>query len=312
LSKKDRFGARRPHDLEISGPIMEIDDFERRRRHLDAAMVSHVLVIRKFGNIGITATQLNLKPGDVVEVLEKYPVGYWRGRHRDREGIFDAECCVPCKPDGEPLESSSLLEPGELREMMVEDAETSESHGGGGDGEEEESKNRLHKAVLKKVSLRRGAGADAANASAESAPVSGENTPRPESEESVSVSIDPHLLDSIGESPRGVMAMIRSRGSNGGTEEGGRRRKSANQQGHNQTNNNSNSNINNVNSSSTWVPGPDVKIVRLNIGGSRFSTTLATLCKYQDSMLAVMFGGRFGPPPLDEEGYYFVDRFCWF
>ncbi len=207
---KDRFGGRRPHDLEISGPIVEIDDFERRRRqHMDGTLVSHVLVIRKFGNIGITATQLNLRPGDVVEVLEKYPVGYWRGRHKGREGIFDAECCVPCNPDGEPLEASLLLDPGELKDMMVEDAETSESHGGGQEAEEDENKlqeggpstTRLRKVVLKKASLRRaneGAnpaadgspgnaapGTDAANLSGESAPQS----PRPESEESVSVSI---------------------------------------------------------------------------------------------------------------------------
>jgi hypothetical protein len=31
-------------------------------------------VIRPFGNVGITATQLNLRPGDIVEVLERYPV----------------------------------------------------------------------------------------------------------------------------------------------------------------------------------------------------------------------------------------------
>lgn len=197
---KDRFGSRRPHDLEISGPIVEIDDFERRRRHLDAAMVSHVLVIRKFGNIGITATQLSLRPGDVVEVLEKYPVGYWRGRHKGHEGIFDAECCVPCKPDGEPLEGASLgLDPGELRDMIVvEDAETSESHGGGGEAEEEdkgtdENNARLRRVVLKKVSLRRAGGtgeeAPEAGTPAEQSGESAPQSPRPESEESVSVSI---------------------------------------------------------------------------------------------------------------------------
>ena len=106
LSKwKDRFGP--PRELEISKPIVDEDNFELRRRLLnETSLVSHVLVIRKFGNIGITATQLNLEPGDVVEVLEKYPVGYWRGRHLHNEGIFDADCCVPCRP-GAPTDCFS-------------------------------------------------------------------------------------------------------------------------------------------------------------------------------------------------------------
>jgi hypothetical protein len=114
--------------------------------------------------------------------------------------------------------------------------------------------------------------------------------------------IDPHLLDSIGESPRGVMAMIRSKSS--APDEIGRRRRSSNQGASSQGGASSSAN----GSTTTWVPGPDVKIIRLNIGGTRFATTLATLCKFPDSMLAVMFSGRFGPPPLDEEGHYFIDR----
>ncbi len=288
---KDRFGRR--HDLEISGPILEEDDFERRRRHLDGAAVTHVLVFRKFGNIGITATQLNLRPGDVVEVLEKYPVGYWRGKHNGREGIFDADCSVPCTPDGTPLEPLPLAEM-EFREAVVEDAETSESHGAG--EEDEVPKLPLRNVVLKKVSLR--------HQSASNANSGGERTPSPrpedESQESVSVSIDPHLLDSIGESPRGVMAMIRSRGSRTAEEVSFRKIKRASG-GAGIPANSANPPL------SPTGSNPDT-MVRLNIGGIKFATTLATICKYPDSMLAAMFGGRFAAPMMDAEGCYFIDR----
>ena len=47
--------------------------------------------------------------------------------------------------------------------------------------------------------------------------------------------------------------------------------------------------------------------VKLNVGGSKFETTLSTLTRYPDSMLGAMFSGRHELPP-DDEGYVFIDR----
>ena len=47
--------------------------------------------------------------------------------------------------------------------------------------------------------------------------------------------------------------------------------------------------------------------VKLNVGGSKFETTLSTLTRYPDSMLGAMFSGRHEVPP-DPEGYVFIDR----
>ena len=48
-------------------------------------------------------------------------------------------------------------------------------------------------------------------------------------------------------------------------------------------------------------------IVNLNVGGRRFTTSLQTLTKDPDSMLAAMFSGRFEVKPL-EDGAFFIDR----
>jgi hypothetical protein len=45
----------------------------------------------------------------------------------------------------------------------------------------------------------------------------------------------------------------------------------------------------------------------LNVGGYIFTTSLSTLQKYEDSMLAVMFSGRHDIVK-DENGHYFIDR----
>ena len=47
--------------------------------------------------------------------------------------------------------------------------------------------------------------------------------------------------------------------------------------------------------------------VKLNVGGSKFETTLSTLTRHPDSMLAVMFSGRH-EVPQDDDGYVFIDR----
>ena len=49
------------------------------------------------------------------------------------------------------------------------------------------------------------------------------------------------------------------------------------------------------------------KIVTLNVGGSRYTTTLSTLTKYPDSMLGAMFSGRHALVQ-QEDGSYFIDR----
>ena len=48
------------------------------------------------------------------------------------------------------------------------------------------------------------------------------------------------------------------------------------------------------------------KIVNLNVGGSRYTTTLSTLTKYPDSMLGAMFSGRHALVQQDD-GSYFID-----
>ena len=47
--------------------------------------------------------------------------------------------------------------------------------------------------------------------------------------------------------------------------------------------------------------------VKLNVGGSKFETTLSTLTRYPESMLGAMFSGRHEVTP-DEEGHVFIDR----
>jgi hypothetical protein len=48
------------------------------------------------------------------------------------------------------------------------------------------------------------------------------------------------------------------------------------------------------------------QVVKLSVGGVRFSTSLSTLTS-RPGMLSAMFSGRYSPS-RDEEGYYFIDR----
>jgi hypothetical protein len=49
--------------------------------------------------------------------------------------------------------------------------------------------------------------------------------------------------------------------------------------------------------------------VKLNVGGTRFETTLATLQAQPESMLGTMFSGHAGiHVPTDEDGFVFIDR----
>ena len=50
----------------------------------------------------------------------------------------------------------------------------------------------------------------------------------------------------------------------------------------------------------------DSKILYLDIGGRKFSTSLGTLLKYPTSMLGLMFSGRV-PSTKDKDGNYFID-----
>lgn len=49
-------------------------------------------------------------------------------------------------------------------------------------------------------------------------------------------------------------------------------------------------------------------LIYLNVGGYKYTTTRATLCKYPDSMLGIMFAldSKFNPT-LDKEGNVFID-----
>lgn len=50
------------------------------------------------------------------------------------------------------------------------------------------------------------------------------------------------------------------------------------------------------------------KHIRLNVGGQIFKTSIETLVKDPDSMLAAMFSERFDVKPDEEDGAYFIDR----
>lgn len=49
------------------------------------------------------------------------------------------------------------------------------------------------------------------------------------------------------------------------------------------------------------------EIIHLNVGGTVYTTTRSTLCRYPDSMLGAMFRGDI-PSRLDHNGHYFIDR----
>ena len=49
------------------------------------------------------------------------------------------------------------------------------------------------------------------------------------------------------------------------------------------------------------------KVVTLDVGGTKYRTTLSTLTRYPDSMLGAMFSGRHNLPQ-QEDGSYFIDR----
>ena len=51
------------------------------------------------------------------------------------------------------------------------------------------------------------------------------------------------------------------------------------------------------------------KVIKLNVGGTLFTTTVATLTKYPDSMLAIMFNPESERPPAekDDHGNFFLD-----
>jgi len=49
------------------------------------------------------------------------------------------------------------------------------------------------------------------------------------------------------------------------------------------------------------------KIIKLNIGGTRFSTTMETLCRHGQNFFAALLNENI-PSLQDEDGYYFIDR----
>lgn len=48
-------------------------------------------------------------------------------------------------------------------------------------------------------------------------------------------------------------------------------------------------------------------IVKVNVGGTKFTTSLTTLCRFPDTMIGAMYSGRHALPQ-DEDGYHFIDR----
>ena len=58
------------------------------------------------------------------------------------------------------------------------------------------------------------------------------------------------------------------------------------------------------------MSGDHFEVISLNVGGTIFVTSVATLTKDHNSMLATMFGGWTELPPArkDGDGNYFLDR----
>jgi hypothetical protein len=83
--------------LDISGPISDGAAADV------APEADFALVMRNWGERGITAKQLNVKKGDVIKVIERYPIGLWLGEMNGERGIFDSKCTVGCGEDGTPL-----------------------------------------------------------------------------------------------------------------------------------------------------------------------------------------------------------------
>ena len=50
------------------------------------------------------------------------------------------------------------------------------------------------------------------------------------------------------------------------------------------------------------------KHIKLNVGGQIYKTSIETLVRDPDSMLAAMFSKRFDVKPDEEDGAYFIDR----
>lgn len=60
-----------------------------------------------------------------------------------------------------------------------------------------------------------------------------------------------------------------------------------------------------------WVANNQLKKekkIKLNVGGTYYTTTLTTLKSDPDSMLAAMFSGRFPIEKDEDDGAYFIDR----
>eukprot|EP01032_Pedospumella_encystans_P008192 gene8192-9751_t len=48
-------------------------------------------------------------------------------------------------------------------------------------------------------------------------------------------------------------------------------------------------------------------VVKVNVGGTKFTTSLTTLCRFPDTMIGAMYSGRH-ELVQDEDGYHFIDR----
>eukprot|EP01032_Pedospumella_encystans_P010211 gene10211-11951_t len=48
-------------------------------------------------------------------------------------------------------------------------------------------------------------------------------------------------------------------------------------------------------------------VVKVNVGGTKFTTSLTTLCRFPNTMIGTMYSGRH-ELVQDEEGYHFIDR----
>ena len=57
------------------------------------------MVVVQFDYVANSPSELSLEAGDIIELMEKRSDGWWRGRCREKEGLFPSSFVVELDPD---------------------------------------------------------------------------------------------------------------------------------------------------------------------------------------------------------------------